>query len=143
MAEVLYRYTRELDTFGRDRLAEGDTRFQEIEQRVERQRRDGDIDPRDGLMRRVGALAESGEWRTAEESDTWLSPRLHSALRLTRAEAGDRGLWHWLALRYRSYVEYRWTGDGGVNRDRWFGPVHKQALARLWWGAELFRDGDD
>jgi hypothetical protein len=143
MSQVLHRYTRELDSFERDRLAEGGTHFDELEERVERHGTGVDIGPLDSLMRQVEELVQAGRWRTAEESDGWLSPRLHHALRLTRAEAGDRGLWHWLALRYRSYVEYRWTGDSGVNRDRWFGPVHKQALARLWWGAELFRDGDD
>ena len=35
-------------------------------------------------------------------------------------------------------------GKGGtVAEDRWIGPIHKQALARLWWGAEIFRDGAD
>lgn len=27
--------------------------------------------------------------------------------------------------------------------NRWYGPVNKQAFARLWWGGELFRKGAD
>jgi hypothetical protein len=77
-------------------------------------------------------------------SDRWLAPRLHYALRLNRAEASDRNLWTWLAVRYSAYVTWRWTdAEGMVSEDRWTGPVHKQALMRLWWGAELFRNGAD
>jgi hypothetical protein len=75
-------------------------------------------------------------------SDRWLAPRLHFALRLTRAEASDRGLWQWLALEKPAYVHWRWQdSEGFVADNRWWGEIHKQALARLWWGAELFRDG--
>jgi hypothetical protein len=41
------------------------------------------------------------------------------------------------------YVEWRWAKPGGVADNRWFGSIHKQALARLWWAGELFRDGAD
>ena len=76
-------------------------------------------------------------------TDGSLSPLVHSALRLTRREASDKGIWAWLASGPgRAYTLWRWQGqDGVIAQDRWFGDIHKQSLARLWWGAELFRDG--
>lgn len=139
----LCRYTRELDAFERARFAEGGERFEALEEVVHRDGAEITVDRLDGLMALVMSRAGTSEWSSPEESDKWLAPRLHEALRLRRSEAGDKGLWHWLALRFSAYVEYRWAGAAGVTRDRWFGPVQKQALARLWWGAELFRDGPD
>ena len=104
------------------------------------------LDAVDHLMADFERQIEGGVWSVdaPELSDAWLAPRLHWALRLTRADASDRGAWHWLArVRYPWYVDFRWTGAEGVNESRWLGPIHKQALARLWWGAELFRDGPD
>ncbi|MFC9693304.1 DUF6339 family protein [Kribbella sp. NPDC056951] len=97
------------------------------------------------LMSKFEQERRSGKWdKDRAVSDRWLAPRLHHALRLTRSQASDRGLWHWLALVVCSdYSEWRWTGKGGVAADRWYGPIHKQSLARLWWGAEIFRDGAD
>jgi hypothetical protein len=83
-------------------------------------------------------------------ADAWLAPRLHATLRITRAEASVSGLWNHLALRVApDYVAWRHPGRisgegaGRINRDRFNGPFHKQAFTRLWWAAELFRDGYD
>ena len=84
-----------------------------------------------------------GNWADASESDRWLAPRVHTSLRLTRSDASDQDLWAWLATRFSGYVEWRWGSKGEVAQNRWRGPIHKQAFARLWWGAELFRDGSD
>ena len=143
MSEGLVRYTRELDSLERARLAEGDAPLKDIEEPVLRGGHPISVALVHDLMDLVMENAELGVWTTREESDRWLAPRLHAALRLTRAEAADKGTWHWLALQYGDYVTYRWKGEAGIARDRWFGPIHKQALARLWWGAELFRDGPD
>ncbi|ADT97562.1 hypothetical protein Mspyr1_08660 [Mycolicibacterium gilvum Spyr1] len=98
----------------------------------------------DSLMTTAHQRLLAGEWSDRTSSDRWLSPRVHFALRLFRGEAAERGLWQWVGLRYPWYVEWRWADrDGCVANDRWWGPIHKQALARLWWGAELFRDGSD
>src|SRR4051812_6229797 len=56
------------------------------------------------FMRRVRARAWSDD---RAKSDAWLAPRLHFGLRLTRAEVSDRGMWLWLAYRFREYVEWR------------------------------------
>jgi hypothetical protein len=84
-------------------------------------------------------------------ADVWLAPRLHYSLRLTRREAANRGLWRWLGSAFApDYVRVRWGPPGGTTdpdkaakTERFVGPDYKQALARLWWMAELFRDGSD
>ncbi|MES9555384.1 MULTISPECIES: DUF6339 family protein [unclassified Streptomyces] len=84
-------------------------------------------------------------------ADAWLAPRLHATLRLSRREAADRRLWNHLALGVApDYVVWRHLSepkkDGGtpkVAADRFRGPAYKQAFARLWWAAELFRNGSD
>ncbi|AZP18109.1 hypothetical protein EJC51_19650 [Streptomyces aquilus] len=80
------------------------------------------------------------------QADAWLAPRLHAILRLTRTEAADPALWNYLALGvapdfvvWRHFSEKRKT----VNARYFKGPHYKQAFARLWWSAELFRDGPD
>ncbi|MEU1020704.1 DUF6339 family protein [Streptomyces sp. NPDC005904] len=84
-------------------------------------------------------------------ADAWLAPRLHSTLRLTRREAAEKRLWTYLALGvapdyvvWRHLSEPRVAGSrAGVARDRFVGAHYKQTFARLWWAAELFRDGPD
>jgi hypothetical protein len=76
------------------------------------------------------------------QSDTWLGPRLHAALRLTRAEAATQGIWSWLALGpCASYIRWRWSTNLQVSR--FVGSSYDHGLARLWWMAELFRNGSD
>jgi hypothetical protein len=87
-------------------------------------------------------------------SDAWLAPRLHALLRLRRNEAADRGLWGWLAtVEFPDYSRWRFPGRSadeeedeakrGTPLKRFVGSGRDNALARLWWGAELFRDGGD
>jgi hypothetical protein len=86
-------------------------------------------------------------------SDRWLAPRLHACLRLTRAEAAERWFWAWLAVEcFPDYVRWRFPGKGEDEEDeskrgtplkRFIGRDRDHALARLWWGAELFRNGGD
>lgn len=86
------------------------------------------------------------------DADVWLAPRLHYALRLSRREAGHRGMWRWLGAVFAAdYVRWRWGSpdenstdvDAAATEERFVGPDYKHALARLWWMAELFRDGSD
>ena len=82
----------------------------------------------------------------AAKSDRWLAPRVHCSLRLTRREAALHGVWDWLALDpFNNYVRWRWgAGDGKVASDRFVSrDVRKHAIKRLWWGAELTRNGGD
>ncbi|MEV4321280.1 DUF6339 family protein [Microbispora rosea] len=88
---------------------------------------------------------------TRTQADAWLAPRLHATLRLTRAEASDPALWSHLAMRIApDYVAWRHPGRNlsedqlhKVNKVRFAGPFDRQAFTRLWWAAELFRDGPD
>ena len=86
------------------------------------------------------------------EADVWLAPRLHHCLRLTRREAAHRGMWRWLGGVFApDYIRWRWGSPGESHEDtgtaaqveRFDGADYKHALARLWWMAELFRDGPD
>lgn len=82
--------------------------------------------------------------REIPQSDRWLAPRIHWALRLHRREAADQSMWAYVAAAvWPEYVHWRWGSSGEIASNRWVGPHHKQALARLWWGAELFRNGAD
>jgi hypothetical protein len=84
-------------------------------------------------------------------ADAWLAPRLHETLRLTRREAAEKRFWTYLALGVApDYVVWRHLSErkadgarGRVARERFVGAQYKQAFARLWWTAELFRDGPD
>jgi hypothetical protein len=84
----------------------------------------------------------------AAASDTWLGPRLHAALRLSKREAGSRDVWRFMGLWAADYVRWRFGQESGVEdpdkaapTERFVGPDSKHALARLWWMSELFRDG--
>lgn len=86
----------------------------------------------------------------AAASDAWLGPRLHAALRLSRREAGNRDLWRFLGLWGADYVRWRFGPPEGADdpeiaakSERFVGPESKQALARLWWMTEVFRDGEN
>ncbi|MFF1486580.1 DUF6339 family protein [Streptomyces sp. NPDC058319] len=90
------------------------------------------------------AMFEFGKDRT--RADAWLAPRLHATLRLTRREAADKRLWNHLALAVApDYVVWRHLSEpaGRVAAERFRGPADRQCFSRLWWAAELFRNGSD
>ncbi|MFI6852676.1 DUF6339 family protein [Streptomyces sp. NPDC050416] len=95
------------------------------------------------------AMFEFREDRT--RADAWLAPRLHATLRLTRREAADKRLWNHIALAVApDYVVWRHLPEATANRpvrrvaaDRFRGPADRQCFSRLWWAAELFRNGPD
>lgn len=94
------------------------------------------------------AMSRHDANRTA--ADGWLAPRLHATLRMTRAEAADNRLWNHLAMVVApDYVAWRHRrsdtgeGHGAATAARFSGPHYTQAFSRLWWAAELFRDGAD
>ncbi|MFD3545901.1 DUF6339 family protein [Streptomyces sp. NPDC058655] len=83
-------------------------------------------------------------------ADGWFAPRLHATMRMTRAEAADGRLWNFLAMLVApDYVVWRHKasdtvdGPGVATAARFSGPHYTQAFSRLWWAAELFRDGPD
>jgi hypothetical protein len=79
------------------------------------------------------------------DSDSWLGPRLHATLRISRSDASDISIWDYLAYavpELREYIVWRWLDEkkGVVSRDHLFG-IRRHAFARLWWTAELMRNG--
>ncbi|MFD7874518.1 DUF6339 family protein [Streptomyces sp. NPDC059766] len=103
----------------------------------------------------VRELVEEAMYRFKDartEADAWLAPRLHATVRMTRAEAARPELWNFLALAVApDYVLWRHMPTGEpregapstVSGPRFTGPHYSQAFARLWWSAEMFRDGHD
>ncbi|RSN37161.1 hypothetical protein DMC61_03630 [Amycolatopsis sp. WAC 04169] len=95
----------------------------------------------DEAMRRFQELRTP---RARAAADGWFAPRLHATLRMTRAEAADPGLWNFLALIVApDYVIWRHKGVKGTAASRFSGRHYDQSFARLWWAAELFRNGRD
>ncbi|MSO37801.1 MAG: hypothetical protein EXQ69_06055 [Acidimicrobiia bacterium] len=84
-----------------------------------------------------------------DQSDSWLAPRVHAALRLTRREAADKRIWHFINIAAKpDFVRWRFGGDDTESRvivpyDRFMGEDSKNAIGRLWWVAELTRNGPD
>lgn len=102
------------------------------------------------IRRLLDAVMTRYQQEASAASDSWLGPRLHAALRLSRREAGNRDLWRFLGLWAADYVRWRFGPPAGETdpekaapTERFVGPEYKHALARLWWMAELFRDGKD
>jgi hypothetical protein len=88
------------------------------------------------------AMARFDDNRRA--ADGWLAPRLHATLRMTRSEAADGRLWNHLAMLVGpDYVVWRHKGKEIAQASRFSGPHYTQCFSRLWWVAELFRDGRD
>ena len=79
--------------------------------------------------------------------DAWLAARIHRALPLTRREASNAGVWRYLAVvRRPDFIRHRWEmSSWTTTRPRYWsvGLRHTSiAFARLWWIAELTRDGE-
>jgi hypothetical protein len=80
------------------------------------------------------------------EVDGWLAPRLHATLRMSRGEAADSRLWNYLGMIVApEYVVWRHRHGAAemAAASRFSGPHYTQAFSRLWWAAELFRNGTD
>src|ERR1043166_7895101 len=96
------------------------------------------------LARRLAEHASEGKW--TNEGERWLTPRLHSVLRIPRRIASDRGVWFWLAVTaFKPYVDSRF-GRSERAEDPWWrftGDALRNGVSRLWWGAELLRSAGD
>ena len=78
--------------------------------------------------------------------DSAAAPAIHAALRLTRREAADIGVWRWLAVVHRpDFVRHRWEFRAwSTMRDRFWRAGTRpdsNAIGRLWWIAELTHEG--
>lgn len=119
----------------------------------------GSAVPLEPLLRVVNQ--SDPEW-SRTEMDQWMVSRVHRALPLSRRQAADARVWHWLCVRAAPEFVWRRWGDGVIVPaldvldqhlttalgSRFLGGsslngVSRNALARLWWTAESLRDGDD
>ncbi len=102
----------------------------------------------------VRSLVEDAMYEFREDrtrADAWLAPRLHATLRLTRREAADKRLWNHIALAVApEYVVWRHLSEPTAKKperrvaaERFRGPADRHCFSRLWWAAELFRNGAD
>jgi hypothetical protein len=95
----------------------------------------------------VDATARFADYTQVSDMDVEVAPQLHQALRINRALAARTEIWHDLScVLFSDFVRHRWgkAGTGAVSRERFLGSLKRNALARLWWGAELtVRDGGD
>ena len=103
----------------------------------------------------LGALAQvlegtKSRWSGSSDpakSDGLLSPLVHAALRINPKTAAHRGFW--LSLAHvplvAEYLFARWPGKDShaPAENHLSGDYSHQGLARLWWMAELLRDGPD
>jgi Family of unknown function (DUF6339) len=99
-------------------------------------------------LRRMVEAAMARFQHDPPKSDPWLGPRVHATLRLTRREAADKRIWEYLTvIEFPDYIRWRWTKDDAAEKvapqDRFLGEDSKNAFARLWWAAELTRNGKD
>jgi hypothetical protein len=85
---------------------------------------------------------KAGAWGR-DAMDAWLAPRLHSAIRIDRRTAADHRFWAWLAMQNATYIRARFARpDGKPFRNwRYTGDLLRNGLSRLWWGAEMTRNG--
>tara|TARA_B100002019_G_scaffold268995_1_gene261418 strand:- start:318 stop:1394 length:1077 start_codon:yes stop_codon:yes gene_type:complete len=100
----------------------------------------------DEAMKNYDFFEEKGGKRSVFiYQEKWIAPRLHNALRLTRHEASQADIWNYLALYFSDYIRHRWMNPEKdkhiaeylfryVTKDR-------HQLAKLWWMAELTRNG--
>mgnify|MGYP000156245736 CR=1 FL=1 len=99
-----------------------------IDERIEEIRKDDDISPQESKI------------------DAELAPTLHRTLDISRRQAADAGLWHYLCVvRFAGFVHYRWdhvyNPENPSNMSEKFlkagADIYSNALHRLWWAAEL------
>ena len=76
--------------------------------------------------------------------DAWLAPRLHNVMRVPRRIGADRRFWAWVAIEFgRNYIKHRFSDSQGkaINEFRFTGTHLRNGISRLWWAAELARNG--
>lgn len=102
-----------------------------------------DLGPFGELIDNTKAVYE----RYSTAMDTAMVIDLHKALPISRRQASDMRFWAWLGLEYApDFVAWRWKPNGEPpmrSRARFCGDRVRQTFSRIWWAAELTRQGDD
>lgn len=144
---ILYRLSHEASRLVTRELASSDgVRYamDDVRPFVEPCERRIDLSAFDRVVREL--LAATSRYDAA--FDALAAPRLHRALPLSRREAADPGVWRFLAVVHcPELVRHRWEFRAWAPmRARFWRPGTRpdsNAIGRLWWIAELCRDGDD
>jgi hypothetical protein len=98
---------------------------------------------KDAFERVLIAIGSSPTRTERVGSDGEMAVSLHKALTgLTRREASDPDFWAYLCcFGCPQYVRWRWTTNKpGAMWARYAGNIRRNALARLWWWAEVTHD---
>jgi len=79
--------------------------------------------------------------------DSTAGPNVHQLIDISRRQAGDPGLWHYLTVvKFPDFVRYRWPYQTeAAMREKFLkagSDIYSNALHRLWWISELTYDGD-
>jgi hypothetical protein len=126
---------------------------------IERVDLNGDLKPlrTDADLETVGNRIDSvvdgdEDFNDRAEIDAAIAPVLHRSLGISRQQASQPGLWHWMAIMWRpDFVRYRWPYDTTNRtydsmREKFLGAgtdIYSNAFGRLWWMAELSYDDAD
>jgi hypothetical protein len=100
------------------------------------------------LAQATAKLPEKTNHTLRAEAETNAAIALHAYLNTVgfgRHLAGDEGVWTWLNLNVPDWSLARWKGSAGrdAGHEQWFGNATSNALGRLFWAAELMRNGED
>lgn len=148
MSERLYRLTAG-DEIVSDEFVRGESALDEerIERHVEETDVTADLSEIDATVDEVLSSHDVGDAKI----DRDLAPTVHRNLQLTRRQASEREIWHYLATVWRpDFVRHRWPWDAPKRtlnsmREKFLAAgrdVYSNAFGRLWWVAELTYDPD-
>lgn len=76
------------------------------------------------------------EAKYSSDVDKIIAPKIHQLIDISKREAGDRGIWHYLAIRRADFIQARWD-DPGKNHFLGARKWKDNGFARLWWAAEM------
>lgn len=144
---MLYRLADEARCLVTRELASGEKShytLEEVQRFLEECEHVVGLDALDEVIENI--VAETTAYDTG--IDAIAAPAIHRALPLTRREASHPSVWRYLAVvRYPDLVRHRFEmRSWSTMRTRFWVPGTRpdsNTLSRLWWIAELTRDGDD
>ena len=100
------------------------------------------------LEQAVAMLPEKTDYPMRARAETHAAVALHTylgSMGFGRQLGGDEGVWTWLSLNVPDWSLARWKSSSGraTGYEQWFGNATSNALGRLYWAAELMRNGSD
>lgn len=165
----IYALTREANDLVDEEFLRGDRDLTDEEIEATREELDFDLEPEDfdveGLRAKFDAIRsdekvefddvviDGSEYSPGDASiDAVVASEVRKHLNLTPEQAAHDGLWRYLAVvEFPDFVRYRWPYPASRRsfksaRDKFLEgarDLYEHALVRLWWIAELTRDGND